>query len=84
VAMSTEAKLPKMINAENPRVAQKPQGSGLEPEADCSGVNVIVAGKPAGRPAFLPEGRGGEESRPYNHVYITRKPRPTGGELHMS
>ena len=73
-----------MISAENPRVAQKPQGSGLEPEAECSGVNVIVAGKSAGCPAFLPEGRGGEESRPYNHVYIIRKPRPTGGELHMS
>ena len=39
-------------------------------------------GKSAGCPAFLPVGRGGEESRPYNHIYISRKPRPVGGELH--
>jgi hypothetical protein len=25
---------------------------------------------------------GGEESRHYNHIYISRKPRPVGGELH--
>jgi hypothetical protein len=25
---------------------------------------------------------GGEESRPCNHIYITRKLRPVGGELH--
>jgi hypothetical protein len=28
--------------------------------------------------------RGGEESRPYNHTFISRKPRPVGGELHFS
>jgi phytoene dehydrogenase-like protein len=28
-------------------------------------------------------GRGGEESRPYNQIYISRKPRPVGGELHL-
>jgi hypothetical protein len=33
-------------------------------------------GKSAGCPAFLPLDRGGEESRPYNHIYISRKPRP--------
>jgi len=27
--------------------------------------------------------RGGEESRPYNQIYISRKPRPVGGELHL-
>jgi hypothetical protein len=43
---------------------------------------VVFAGKSAGCPAFLPVGRGGEESRPYNHIYITRKLRPVGGELH--
>jgi hypothetical protein len=43
------------------------------------------AGKSAGCPAFLLLGRGGEESRPYNHLYISRKPRPyVGGELHLS
>ena len=26
--------------------------------------------------------RGGEESRPCNHINISRKPRPVGGELH--
>jgi hypothetical protein len=25
---------------------------------------------------------GGEESRPYNHIFISRKPRRVGGELH--
>jgi len=25
---------------------------------------------------------GREESRPYNHIFISRKPRPVGGELH--
>ena len=25
----------------------------------------------------------GEESRPCNDIYITRKPRPVGGELHF-
>ena len=36
-------------------------------------------------PPCLPAGRqvGGEESRPCNHVYISRKPRPVGGELHL-
>jgi len=41
-AIITETKLPKMISAENPRVAQTPQGGGLEAEAGCSGVNVIA------------------------------------------
>ena len=41
-----------------------------------------VAGKSAGRSAFLPVGRGGEESRPCNQIHISRKPRPVGGELH--
>ena len=40
-------------------------------------------GKSAGCPAFLPVGRGGDESRPYNHIYISRKPRPVGEELHF-
>jgi hypothetical protein len=42
-------------------------------------------GKSAGCPAFLPVGRGGEESRPCNHIYITRKLPPSyvGGELHF-
>jgi len=34
------------------------------------------------RQAFLPVGRGGEESRPCNRIDITRKPLPVGGELH--
>ena len=42
-----------------------------------------VAGKSAGCPVFLPVGRGGEESRPCNDSYISRKPRPVGGELHL-
>ena len=25
----------------------------------------------------------GEKSRPYNHIYITREPRPVGRELHF-
>jgi hypothetical protein len=29
-------------------------------------------------------GRGGEESRPYNHIFISRKPHPLGGELQSS
>jgi len=41
-------------------------------------------GKSAGCPAFLPLGRGGEESRPYNHIFISRKPHPLGGELQSS
>ena len=36
-------------------------------------------GKSAGCPAFLLQGRGG--NRPYNHIFISRKPRPVGGEL---
>jgi len=32
----------------------------------------------------MPRLVGGEEGRPYNHIYITRKPRPVGGELHFS
>ena len=53
---------------------------------------LMIAGKSAGCPAFLPVGRGGEggnglqhwsQSRPCNHIYITRKPRPVGGELHF-
>jgi len=51
----------------------------------------LFTGKSAGCPAFLPVGRGGEESRPCNHIYITRKPQPClsrlngmGGELHCS
>ena len=47
------------------------------------GVSPRVTGKSAGCPAFLPVGRGGEESRPCNHIYLTRKPRPEGGELHL-
>jgi hypothetical protein len=37
-----------------------------------------VTGKSAGCPALPACGRqvGGEESRPYNHIYITRKPQP--------
>ena len=41
-------------------------------------------GKSAGCPAFLPLGRGGEESRPYNHIFLSRKPHPLGGEIHSS
>ncbi|OGP61081.1 MAG: hypothetical protein A2162_11830 [Deltaproteobacteria bacterium RBG_13_52_11b] len=51
-----------------------------------------VTGKSAGCPALPACGRqvGGEDgyglqhwsqSRPYNHIHITRKPRPVGGEL---
>jgi hypothetical protein len=43
----------------------------------------LFTGKSAGCPAFLPVGKGGEESRPCNHNYISRKPRPVGGELHI-
>ena len=37
-------------------------------------------------PPCLPAGRqvGGEESRPYNQIYISQKLRPVGGELHSS
>jgi hypothetical protein len=49
-----------------------------------------LTGKSAECPTFLPVGRGGEESRPYNHTYISRKPQPclprlngVGGELHF-
>ena len=47
-----------------------------------------ITGKSAGCPAFLPVGRGGEESRSCHHIEITRKPRPVpavgrGGELHL-
>ena len=35
-----------------------------------------VAGKSAGCPAFLPVGRDGEENRPSNDFYLTRKLRP--------
>jgi hypothetical protein len=45
-------------------------------------LTKIVTGKSAGCPAFLPVSRGGEESRPYNCIYISRKPRPVGVELH--
>jgi hypothetical protein len=41
-------------------------------------------GKSAGCPTFLPLGRGGEESRPYNHIFLSRKPHPLGGESHSS
>jgi hypothetical protein len=42
-----------------------------------------VTGKSAGCPALPACGRqvGGEESRPYNHIYITRKPRRVSGKL---
>jgi hypothetical protein len=52
-----------------------------------------LTGKSAGCPAFLPVGGGGEggnglpqwsQSRPCNHVYISRKPRPVGGQLHLN
>ena len=42
----------------------------------------LFTGKSAGCPAFLPLGRGGEEGRPYKHIFISGKPRPVGGELH--
>ena len=45
---------------------------------------VRLTGKSAGCPAFLPVGRGGEESRTSNRIYISRKPRPVSGELHSS
>ena len=34
-----------------------------------------------GQVGWMPRG---EESRPCNHITITRKPRPEGGELHCS
>jgi hypothetical protein len=41
---------------------------------------VRLAGKSAGYPGLPTAGRqAGEESRPYNHIYISRKPRPVGG-----
>jgi hypothetical protein len=51
----------------------------------------FVTGKSAGCPAFLPIGRGGGGSRPYDsRICITRKPPPClsrlngmGGELHF-
>ena len=55
-------------------------------------VKEGVTGKSAGCPAFLPIGRGGEggnglpqwsQSRPYDHICISRKPRPQGGELYF-
>ena len=45
-------------------------------------VSSFVTGKSAGCSAFLPLGRGGEESQPYHYIYVTRKPRPLGEELH--
>jgi len=42
-----------------------------------------ATGKSAGCPAFLPVGRGGEESRPCNRNYISRKPRSVSAELHL-
>jgi hypothetical protein len=41
-----------------------------------------LTGKSAGSPAFPVLTGGGEESRPYNHTFISRKPRSVGGELH--
>jgi len=45
----------------------------------------MLTGKSAGCPALPACGRqvGGEESRPCNRIYISRKPRPVGGELHF-
>jgi len=47
-------------------------------------LSRFLTGKSAGCPDFLPVGRGGEESRPYNHIFISRKPRPLSGELHST
>ncbi len=44
-------------------------------------TDEVFTGKSVGCPAFLPVGSGGEESRPCKHIYISRKPRPVGGEL---
>ena len=43
-------------------------------------------GQVGGYPALPACGRqvGGEESRPSNHNYISRKPRPLGGKLHFT
>jgi hypothetical protein len=60
--------------------------AGLKSKPRCcvkGSKSLSVTGKSAGCPAFLPVGRGGEESRPCNHIYVTRKPRPVGGELHL-
>jgi len=48
-------------------------------------MHTSLTGKSAGCPALPACGRqvGGEESRPYNHNYISRKPRPVDGELHF-
>jgi hypothetical protein len=36
-----------------------------------------------GQVGWMPRLQGGEESRPSNHIYISRKLRPVGGELHF-
>ena len=35
-----------------------------------------------GQVGWMPRPVGGEESRPYNHIFISRKPRAVRGELH--
>jgi hypothetical protein len=42
-------------------------------------VSVVLHGQVG----WMPRLAGGEESRPYNHTFISRKPRPVGGELHF-
>ena len=41
-------------------------------------IKLDVTGKSAGCPAFLPVGRGGEESRPYNHILHFPEAPPCG------
>ena len=55
----------------------EPEGERNSPPANLR----RVAGKLAGCPAFLPVGRGGEESRPSNDFYLTRKFRPGDGSF---
>src|SRR5512137_677625 len=44
-------------------------------------VNSPVPQSLHGQVGWMPRLVGGEESRPYNHLFISRKPRPVGGEL---